>query len=260
MQFGQRYSFIRNVELGEWREHPFRWDSDGVIYDALSLSRLIRDNGQSTEYAARIADFEDGEQVVVYTIASESKHAYRLRRTRDWLDECEGIELRDLLSAYWHREDEYPRRVTRAMWRTEYGSWLKWGDLVVSMLVGGLEALLKTERHQATRQFTTRVPALAAELGFEGITADNCERMYDARSEWVHGAHVQLFAGGLEHQQAVQRGTKEGPSSTDQRDAIADIARLQDLLRCAVRRCIKDAEWRAVFAQDDRIRFRWPLG
>lgn len=30
-----------------------------------------------------------------------------------------------------------------------------------------LEALLKTERHQATRQFTTRVPALAGDLGLQ---------------------------------------------------------------------------------------------
>jgi hypothetical protein len=30
-QFGQRYSFIRDVDDEEWREHPFRWDETGVL-------------------------------------------------------------------------------------------------------------------------------------------------------------------------------------------------------------------------------------
>lgn len=67
-QFGQTYSMIRDVNLAEHEEHPFRWDHEGVIWDALSLSRLVRDNGHSTQYAARIIDHEDGMQTVVYTL------------------------------------------------------------------------------------------------------------------------------------------------------------------------------------------------
>ncbi len=257
-QFGQRYSFVRTVDLDEWREKPFRWDPDGVIYDALSLSRLVRDNANSTAYAARIADFDDGRQTVVYTLPAESKHAYRLREDRDWLDEQEGPELSALLAAYW-RVDAFPSRVSRAMWRTEYASWLKWGDLVLPMLVSGLESLLKTERFKATSQFPTRVPLLAAELGFNGVTEDYCERMYDARSEWVHGAHVRLFTTGHEHDQAQEQGTEEGPADSSQRRAFADICRLQDVLRRTVRRCIEDDRFRAVFEDDERIRSRWPI-
>jgi hypothetical protein len=256
-QYGQRMAFIRDFSVDEWRDAPFRWDPDDVIWDALSLSRLVRDNGQSTEYAARIADFEDGEQTVVYTLPSESKHAYRLRRDRDWLDPDEGRELGRLLDAYWESRDELPSRVRRAMWRAEYASWLKWADLALPILVGGLESLLKTERHQATHQFKNRVAALAQELDFDGIDGDFCERMYDARSEWVHGAHVRLFSTGLEAQQAADQGAQEGPRDAEQRHAMADIARVQDVLRRAVRRCVEDEAFRTIFADDDQIRSRW---
>jgi hypothetical protein len=123
--------------------------------------------------------------------------------------------------------------------------------------VGGLESLLKTEQHGSTHQFKTRVPALAAELGFESVTAEFCGRMYAARSEWVHGAHVRLFSSGIEAEQAAEQGTPEGPADEEQREALADIARVQDVLRRAVRRCIEDDDFRVTFADDDLIRARW---
>jgi hypothetical protein len=258
-QFGQMYSFVRNIDLDAWKSTPFHWDRDGVLSDAVMLSRLVRDNSYSTALAARIADFADGEQTVVYTIGAESKVAYRLRRNRDWLDANDGAELRDLLRAYWSIEGELPRRVERAIWRTEYASWLKWGDLVIPTLVSGLEALLKTERGKATHQFVTRVPALAVDVGIGGITPELCSQMYDARSEWVHGAHVRLVATGLEHQLAEQHGVDEGPTDAVQRDAFAVICQVQDVLRRAVRLCIEDADFRAVFSDDEAIRARWPV-
>jgi hypothetical protein len=127
------------------------------------------------------------------------------------------------------------------------------------ILVSGFESLLKTEEHGSTHQFKTRVPALAGDLGFDGITADFCKRMYAARSEWVHGAHVRLFSTGPEAEEAAKQGAQEGPEDAEQRDAMADIARVQDVLRRAVRRCIEDEDFRTIFADDERIRSRWPL-
>jgi hypothetical protein len=255
----QVMAFVRDIDLDAWREHPFHWDRDGVISDALMLSRLVRDNGQSAQYAARIADFADGEQTVVYTLAPEIKHAYRLRRDRDWLDPDEGVELRELLRTYWDCVDNLPGRVQRATFRTEYASWLRWADLALLILVSGLESLLKIGEYKSTLQFKTRVPALADDLGFDGIDADFCKRMYAARSQWAHGAHVRLFSTGPEAEQAAEQGAQEGPEDVEQREAIADIARVQDVLRRAARRCIEDEAFRAVFADDDRIDSRWPI-
>jgi hypothetical protein len=258
-QFGQRFSFVLDVDLDEWRERPFAVDPHGLLSDALTMSRLIRDNGYSLHSAARIADFADSEQTVVWRRAAGGEFAWRLRRDRDWLDWSEGGELRNLLSALWAGAETRPPRVRRAMWRTEYASWLAWADLALPVLVSGLESLLKTDRHPSTGQFTSRVPALASELGFEGITAAFCERMYDARSEWVHGTHVRLFSTGQETEQAMAEGTEEGPDDSAQWRAVADIARVQDVLRRAVRRCIEDADFAAIFAYEDAIRARWPL-
>ena len=70
-------------------------------------------------------------------------------------------------------------------------------------------------------QFTKRVPALAGELGVDGITPEFCERMYDARSEWVHGTHVRLFSTGEKTPAAMTR--------TKVRTTPANRRRLQTL-------------------------------
>jgi hypothetical protein len=256
-QFGQRYSFVHELDPDEPEARRFAVDPFGWLADALQMSRLIRDNGYSMRFAARITDFADGEQTVAWRRSlTGGDNAYRLRRDRDWLDPTEGAELRNLLAALWSRASTWPgTRVGRAMFRVEYASSMAWADIALPVLVSGLESLVKTDRHPSTGQFTKRVPALASELGFDGITEDFCLRMYDARSEWVHGTHVRLFASGEEAQEPEQ----EGPSDEAQWRAVADIARLQDVLRRAVRRCIQDQDFAAIFAEDDRIRERWPV-
>ena len=59
-QFGQRYTFVRAYGPAEYAERPYRWDPGGLITDALMMSRLVRDNAYSTEYAARVLDYADG--------------------------------------------------------------------------------------------------------------------------------------------------------------------------------------------------------
>lgn len=246
-QFSQVYSFVRDLDPTSEEARAFRWDdAEGTLYDALSLSRLVRDNGYSTQYAARITDYENGEQRVMYRPESESNFVYRLRQDREWLDPEEGAELRDLLAAYWAAD--LPPRVRRAMWRTDWATRLRWADLVIPVLASGLESLLKSERHPATRQFVVRVPMLAEAVGVKGMDRDLSDRMYDARSAWVHGAPVELF---------TRREDGGGPGTREERAVLADVARLQDTLRAAVRRCIEDEACREVFADDDTIRDRW---
>jgi hypothetical protein len=59
-QFGGLYAFVLEVDAPVYEQHPFAWDVDGVIITALQLSRLVRDNGYSPEFAARIVEHEDG--------------------------------------------------------------------------------------------------------------------------------------------------------------------------------------------------------
>lgn len=258
-QFGQRYSFVREVHLDELEQRHFAWDTDGTLDDALTLSRLVRDNGYSTQYAARLIDYEDGQRCVIYALHSEAKAIYRLRQNREWLDAAEGRELAGLLGAYWECREKLPPRVQRAMWRMAYAPRIRWADMMVPILVGGLEALLKIGRRNLTEQFKKRAPALAADLGIDGLGEDLAERLYDGRSDWVHGSHVLLFAGPSTGAETSGEEEPEGPQSSDQRSALAEVAVLQDVLRGAVRRAIEDAEFRVIFMADENIVERWAI-
>jgi hypothetical protein len=261
-QFGQRYSFVKDVPLDELEHRHFAWDTAGTLDDALILSRLIRDNGYSTQYAARLLDYEDGQRCIVYVLHREDKSIYRLRRDREWLDAAEGRELASLLAAYWECREELPPRVSRAMWRMAYAPRIRWADMVVPILIGGLEALLKIGRHRLTEQFKKRAPALAVDVGIDGFDEDLAERLYDGRSDWVHGSHVQLFPGPSPSAETPgeeePEEEPEGPQSSDEQSAFAEVALLQDVLRGAVRRAIEDTEFRQIFVVDETISERWP--
>jgi hypothetical protein len=253
----QVYSFVRSMPSSEHDAHPYRWDPDGVLGDALSLSRLIRDNGFSKQYAARINDYEDGEQQVVYLPWAEDAIIWRLYRHREYLDGPEAEELARLLAAYWEIGDDMPGRVSRALWRADYAPRFRWADLVLSFVVSGLEALLTVEQTRFTQNFKRRAAALADELGVEGVDQAFCERMYKARSEWVHGSRVSLFAPPTPGELEAPRPT--GPESEDDLSKLAEVALLQNLLRTTVRSCIEDREFRAVFSNEAAIQERWPV-
>jgi hypothetical protein len=182
-QFGQRYSLVRErpVEL-EQRAGDATFDEDDHLQNALALSRLIRDNGFSLQYAARVSDRADGEQIVRPTGFFEGTAVYRLRRDREWLDKAEGEQLAVLLGHY--RTAVLPSRVKRAIWRADHATWQRWAEVALPELVGGLEALTKIGRGQLTAQFKRRVTVLAADLNVEGVDEALCERMYDGRSDW----------------------------------------------------------------------------
>jgi hypothetical protein len=117
----------------------------------------------------------------------------------------------------------------------------------VTNAVTGLEALLKTDRHNATRQFTTRVPALAASVGLELDDVD-WDRVYEARSDASHGARIALFS-------------PPGWSAMDppHPDALPVVAAAQTVLRAGVRKAIEDDHFRATFAHDDDVRAAFPV-
>jgi hypothetical protein len=175
-QFSQRYAFVCERQPGGWAGPNGASFSSNLLGNALTLSRLVRDNGNSMQYAARIATFRNGSTCIVPLYEAEWKTAYRARSDRDWLDGCEAEELAVLLADYWALR--LPERVDRALWRSEEGVGMQFLEPMVPFLTGGLEALLKTERHGSTKQFTERVPALAAEVGVAGVDAALCEDIY----------------------------------------------------------------------------------
>jgi hypothetical protein len=117
-QFGQRYCFVRDVAIAHWETSPYHWDREGVLHDALAMSRLVRDHAFSLEYAARIITWEDGQQVVAWTSPGSLANAYSVRHERDWLTYGEAGELQALLASYWEVKGRaaapsHPRDVAR---------------------------------------------------------------------------------------------------------------------------------------------------
>ncbi|MBW8017969.1 MAG: hypothetical protein FVQ82_17500 [Planctomycetes bacterium] len=245
-QFGQRYSFVRKRNVEDVEDSLYAFDEDRKLRDAISLSRLIRDNGFSLQYAARVMDRADGEQVICYLLGAEDSAAYRLGPGREWLDGPEAEALASLLAAKW--ELDLPDRVSRALWRSEYATRIPWADVMLPTILGGLEALLKTGRGHLTEQFKKRTTAVASDVETEGIEEDLCARMYDGRSDWVHGSHVQLFG----------QGGGSPPTDEEARQALNDIAKMRDLLRVICRRAIEDPDFRAIFTDDKALEARWP--
>jgi hypothetical protein len=242
--YGWRYDYVLDQPLDE--AHCSRWDQDELIRLALALSRFVRDNADSGQYAARVTEHANGELRVMPYDCGELRQVYRMSDPhdsviRDWLDADEAHRLAELIEAF-RSAGELPRRVGQAFWKLEHAAWEYYADVILPVLVAGLEGLLTTSNELPTRQFVTRVPLLAQELGIAGVTRTFCSRMYEARSQGAHGGDIELF------QSASRRPA-----------ALKMLALLQSVLRAAVLRAIRDASFRSVFEDDALIRNRWPV-
>lgn len=259
-QGGQAYSFEWSVPDETWQEpRRYVWDPLEVLQTAIALSRLVLDNGYSTEYAARVFDYENGEQRVVPMIAPS--RTYRIRRARDWLTHEEAGQLRELLAAYWAAEERLPGRIRRALWSADFATGLSHLAVMVPVIVVGLEALANTSDEQVTKQFCNRIPEMATAAGFDGMSKRLASWAYAARSRWAHGADIALFPTGREKEEEEERGDTgaAGPHSEAQARTLGKLEIVRDTLRTIVRRSIEDQEFRSVFADDDRLRERFPV-
>ena len=241
-QFGQLYSFVRERGYTDVDDTLFGYDEDGRLHQALALSRLIRDNGFSLQYAARVIEQPGRERMIRPAGATDGSAAYRVLPGREWLDGPEAEALAGLLAKY--HDVTLPPRVREALWRAEYATRMARIDMMTFAIVSGLEALVKVGFSRSTSQFKRRVPALAKAVEVEGIDAALCGRMYDARSGWAHGSMV-LFDLG------------DSPTEEDKRRVLEEVAAVRDLLRAAVRKAIEDGDFRAVFLEDSAIRARF---
>ena len=215
------------------------WDHERRIWPAVQLSRLIRDNGTSTEHAAQLLIRADGSERIVPFDGFESHVVYPLYPDRPgWLDTHEAIELRTLLDAYWGGPT-LPDRVRRALRQADAVMGERYLEYAIPLVVGGFESLLKIGRNSLKAQFSQRVPALAAEMGVP-LSVRECAEVYEDRSALVHGVGVDLRQPHDRNQFGRRFNT------------------LQETLRRAVRRAIEDPSFAAIFADDARITSRWP--
>ncbi len=243
-QQGFLYAYAFDIPKHEWEQNRYGWDPAGELVSLLGFSRLIVDNAHTTEYAARVVEYEDGSlQVVPFSGPGDAAIAFRpYPERRDWLDAAEAAELAKLLGKM-HAGGTagFPERVARAMWMQESSVRLRYVDLALPVLVTGLEALINTSDRTATKQFTHRVSALAGELRVAGVSKTTCGRVYEARSQSVHGSPIDLL------------------HVTQRAKAVEDMAKMQTVLRRTIRRAADDPSFCAAFQSTEAVRARWPV-
>jgi len=114
-QFYAVHAYVREAwKEGEGTAPLDSWDYVPRVWPVVQLSRLIRDNGTSTEHAAQLQLHADGSERIVPFDVFESHVLYRLYPDRPgWLDTDEAVQLRVLVDGFWSGP-ELPRRVGRA--------------------------------------------------------------------------------------------------------------------------------------------------
>ena len=236
-QYGHRYAYVYEPTEEQWHENRLGWDPDQRLNAAMHLSRLVKDNTDSMEYAARVFIHKDGQRQVVPRQDFELGRAYSLHTGRDWLDADEAAQLRALLDAYWAANGYLPDRVRRAVHRTSSLVGERWIDDRLTEITVALESLVNAGKARVSRQFKDRVAKLGDELEVHDVSRRWAQTMYDARSSGLHGDDIALLQ-------------REGPPRTD---AVHYVIRLEEVLRRAVRRCVEDQAFRAHFADEAAV-------
>lgn len=133
-----------------------------------------------------------------------------------------------------------PPRVHNALWHHEYAVRTYYLDYRWTLVCTGLEALVHTDRGRSTTQFKRRVPQLASELGISISEAD-ADEAYDSRSRLAHGDSF------------LVTGASQRPSTSQ----LQLYDRLEDTLRKALLRSMRDKSFGDIFRDDNRIRKYW---
>ena len=241
-QFAQLYAFVRELPP---HEGIYGWDRDNRLSATVALSRLVHPTSTGFAYAARVGyDMDGAKEIYPAQIHGISVDAFLSpNRTRDWLTEPEAKILGEFVVGLCQPGGlPLAPRVHNALWHHEYAIRTYYLDHRWSLVCTGLEALVHTDKYRNTAQFTRRVPKLASELGVHITEADAVDA-YDARSRLAHG--ISFLVTGT--------ATAPSPAQLDLYD------RLEDTLRLAALRSMRDKSFGDIFRDDNQIRKRWPL-
>jgi hypothetical protein len=227
-------------------ENPrgFEWDPTDALSNAVGLSHLIRATETAFEFAATV-QFDGGVPVHVEPASSLTPYLKAwcaTDRHRRWLTKANAEQLRELIAAHAAVRPELRTsktgRVITVFAQTPYLYDAHVRGLTIAC---ALEGLVNSGSERSTAQFHGRVPLLASELGIPGVDKTWVQRAYAVRSALAHGGDVvSPLKGGLGVQVEFDRL----------------VARMEDIVRDALRRALLDASWRAAL---DDPQSKWPI-
>lgn len=234
-QYGQLYTFVREQVP---QTHIYEWDADLRLQTCVALSRLVHPTSVSFRYSAQLVYNADGtvREVAPGPVTDHGANAWvATEDNRDWLIASDLEMLKELVR---HLPlSHLPPRVRRALWYHEYAARTRDVSVRWTLISTALEALVHTDRHNSTRQFTVRIPRLAAEMGGCRFSEGDAENAYDFRSRLSHGQ-------GLGDLTAADRQIYQ---------------EMETILRHTLLRAIRDPQFAQLFGNDEGIRKQWPL-
>ena len=241
-QFTQLYTFIRQPVPAGGR---YNWDEDDQLQSCIALSRLVHPTSISLEYSARV--FHDWEGKIVEVcpgpVTGPASYAYTLPDCRDWLVDDDLGHLKRLMNGTpWTK---LPARLQRALWYHEMAAASWRVDIWWTLTCTALEALIHTDRLRTTKQFTSRIPLLAGEVGIMNFSEKDAEDAYEYRSRMAHGGTL----ADLRNMTPTHYDSIELPL----------YRKTQDILREAIRKSILTPAFASIFLTDDSVRSHWPL-
>lgn len=238
-QFAHLYAFVREIS---GPADIARWDHDNELTAVIGLSRLIHPTSTGFDYAARVGYDSNGVRQVfpAQTVGISKEVFLSPNGKRNWLTAEEANSLRKLVPGL---RRELPKRVHNGLWHHEYALRTYYLHHRWTLVCTGLESLVHTDRCGNTRQFKRRVPRLAAEVGVT-ISEPEADEAYDLRSRLAHGVSF------------LATGAISGPTPTQ----LDLYDRLEETLRRAVLRGIREEAFADILRADDQIRTRWPIG
>jgi hypothetical protein len=227
-------------------EHPkgFDWDPAGGLSEAVGLSHLIRPTETAYEFAASVQLERD---VPVHVEPANRLTPYlkawcATERHRRWLTAADAAQLRDLIAAHAAIRGELRAsrtgRAITAFAQTPYLYDAYIRGLAVACI---LESLVNSGSERPTAQFHKRVPLLAEGVGISGVDTAWAKKAYRVRSALAHGGDV-------------VSPLKGGFGAEVEFDRL--LARMEDIVRGALRRATLDARWRAIL---DDPQSKWPI-
>lgn len=217
----------------------FGWDEDGRISRVLRVSRLVHPFPVGLRYTARVW-FSDGAQVERIWPGPEADGRYAMgfcvKGQRWYLTEDDVLKVKRTLAAY--NEGALPARVRSALFRFDLACYEYYADLGWLALSTALEALIHTDPHRSTKQFSVRAAALAAEIGLTQWSEDRLRDMYH------------YYRCAVAHGQDVRKAEP---------DKAADYVDFEELVRQVLLRCVEDKTFCQQFTSDVTVRAKWPV-
>jgi hypothetical protein len=232
------YAYVQEDPAG------FEWDPTDTLSKAVGLSHFVRATETAFEFSATVR-LEAG-------VPAQAQPANRLTpylkawcatdRHRRWLTTANANLLRDLIAAHAAiREELRTSKTGRAITVFAQTPYLYDAHVRGLTVACTLESLVNSGPERSTAQFVRRVPLLAAALGIPGVDKPWAEKAYAVRSALAHGGNVvSPLKGGLGVEVEFDRL----------------VARMEDIVRDALRRALLDATWRAIL---DNPQDEWPI-